>query len=156
MERADVLEVIGEYLAVLRSGRDASEGALCRSLDRLVVAVQPVSACSHDASHPEPPGRTYEAWRKVIGASFPGLGYYYCVQPMEPLAENVGKAEPTLGDAIDDLADIAGDLEEVQFRWRSCSEDALFHFAFLYWAHWGAHLRNLKLYLHDRLRSGQL
>jgi hypothetical protein len=48
-----------------------------------------------------------------------------------------------VGDAIDDLADIAADLEEVVW-----ADDAHWHYKFLFEVHWGMHLRELALYLH--------
>lgn len=152
MPRSQVLEVIGEYLGVLRSGPGASEEALRRSLDRLALAVEPAPACSHDEEHPEPPDATHGEWRRIICAAFPEFGLYNAAWPV---GSSPGAAAATIHDAVDDLADIAQDLQEVEFRWRSCPEDALFHFTFLYWAHWGAHLRNVQLYLHHRRRASE-
>jgi hypothetical protein len=72
------------------------------------------------------------------------------LQAVSSISEYVGEAALGVADAIDDLADVARDLEEVQRRWKDCPEDALWHFAFLYRAHWGGHLRSLQVYLHDR------
>jgi hypothetical protein len=58
----------------------------------------------------------------------------------------------TAGDAIDDLADIVQDLEEVIWRFENVgSEDGLWHFKSLYRMHWGRHLRELSLYLHAKI-----
>ncbi|MFN7134579.1 MAG: DUF5063 domain-containing protein, partial [Myxococcales bacterium] len=60
-------------------------------------------------------------------------------------------AQIMVGDAIDDIVDIANDLQQVVWRWETTSEaDALWHFRFSFTSHWGAHLRALQLYLHER------
>ena len=56
------------------------------------------------------------------------------------------------GDAIDDLADIAGDLEEVLRRFEHSGKNAGdWYFRMLFEIHWGRHLRELQLYLHAKL-----
>lgn len=56
------------------------------------------------------------------------------------------------GDAIDDLADIAGELQEVAWLWRNAGPDpALWQFHLLYRGHWGQHLHGLRLYFHALL-----
>lgn len=59
-------------------------------------------------------------------------------------------AKPGLGDALDDLVDIELDLEQVLRRWELSEEDAVWHFGFLFRAHWGQRLRSLQLHLHER------
>ena len=55
------------------------------------------------------------------------------------------------GDAIDDLADIYGDLEVFDGIWVSRGPDAaLAALSATYEAHWGMHLRELQLYLFQR------
>ena len=56
-----------------------------------------------------------------------------------------------VGDALDDVADIAHDLKEVLGRWESTSEaDAIWYLRMGFETHWGKHLRSLQLYLHAR------
>jgi hypothetical protein len=51
---------------------------------------------------------------------------------------------------IDDILDIARDLTEIIWRYENTSkDDVLWHFEFLFRAHWGRHLRSLQVYLHD-------
>jgi hypothetical protein len=65
--------------------------------------------------------------------------------------------EPTsamVGNAIDDLTDISGDLREVLWRYETLgADDALWHFHFLFLIHWGQHARELSLYLHALIRA---
>jgi hypothetical protein len=80
---------------------------------------------------------------------FPALGYYGSAGPKE------FAGEAFVGDAIDDIMDITNDLQEVLWRFdRFDSNDAHWHFRFLYQIHWGRHLRDLARYLHSRLRLG--
>jgi len=85
--------------------------------------------------------------REVAARRFPQLGYYN-------IAGNIGgeplNSEMSVGDSIDDLADLLGDLVEVLWRWDNTSSiDALWHLDLSYRQHWGSHLRALQLYLHE-------
>jgi len=61
-------------------------------------------------------------------------------------------SECMTGDAIDDLADIYGDLIGVSWLWENSGEaDAVWHFRFGYQTHWGRHLLDLRSYLHWKL-----
>ena len=62
----------------------------------------------------------------------------------------VGEAALNVGDAVDDIADIAMDLDDVLCRWTESPDDALWHFVHGFNAHWGEHLRALQLYLYVR------
>ena len=94
----------------------------------------------------EPPSRIFQEQYAGLGKRFPRHGYYPVADPTEPLNK-----EHMVGDAIDDLADIVGDLEEVVWRSENIgSEDAHWYFKFLYRSHWGKHLRELSLYLHAK------
>ena len=68
---------------------------------------------------------------------------------LEPLADAFEPAV-TAGDAVDDLTDIAVDLQEVLDRSGKSTDDAIWHFRFGYQAHWGRHLRWLQLILYER------
>ncbi|MCU0864156.1 MAG: DUF5063 domain-containing protein [Planctomycetes bacterium] len=64
------------------------------------------------------------------------------------------KTTPGLGDAIDDLCDVAADLQVA--RWFAEHRGSAVGAALLAWgfdAHWGQHLRELKGYLHCRMRE---
>lgn len=62
-----------------------------------------------------------------------------------------GESEIGVGDAVDDLADIAMDLAGVAWRFEHTSAaDALWHYEHLYRIHWGEHLRDLQRFLHEQ------
>lgn len=86
----------------------------------------------------------YKELYSAIGARFPDLGLYATADPRE-----VVMVKPEVGDAIDDLADIARDLCEVVWRWENNGpDDANCAFRFGYQAHWGRHLHDLRSYIH--------
>lgn len=117
--------------------------ALAQCLDELAVTYHDTAPGMPDERADEPPRPTiaYDA----LGSRFPELGYYGVADPAE-ISDDV-----LVGDAIDDIMDIARDLQEV--LWRSehvGSADADWHFRLLFEAHWGVHLRNLSRYLHSK------
>lgn len=55
------------------------------------------------------------------------------------------------GEGRDDISDIVLDLKEVLWYFENTSKDnALWYFENSYKSHWGRHLRELQLYLHDK------
>jgi hypothetical protein len=80
-----------------------------------------------------------------MAARFPDFGFYSVADPGDL------PGEVLVGDAIDDLCDIARDLREV--RWladHGHEADAIFAFRFGYQSHWGQHLHDLRRYLYFR------
>lgn len=132
MTRKDIHEAVKRFLGVLdeQTCFEDREGALRAALDGLA------------------PRADYRALRECIAPLFPSLGLY---NEALHLADKVGESELSMGDALDDLTDIAMDMHSVLFRWENTSEeDALWHFRFGFESHWGLHLRSLQLYLHAR------
>ena len=94
----------------------------------------------------DPPERhDYKAMCDRVRQAFPKFGYYAVVDPVpDP------DAEVTMGDAIDDMADIALDLQQVLWLWDHARQDeAVWLFQFGYRSHWGAHLHELRRYVHQ-------
>jgi hypothetical protein len=90
---------------------------------------------------PEP-----KADRAALGRRFPQLGLYAATNSLEV------PGLPMVGDAIDDLLDIASDLEEALSELRQSGEtEATKAFRFGYERHWGAHLHELRLHLYNLL-----
>ncbi|RKI46268.1 DUF5063 domain-containing protein [Corallococcus sp. AB004] len=137
MTRAEIREAIQQLFAVFEKKKkiDAAtrESDLRLVLDRLALA-------SHFA-HADP-GPESTSPNDVPTTS------------RHELHKRLGKRFPELGDTLDDLVDIALDLEEVLRRWETDEEDAVWHFGFLFVAHWGQHLRALQLHLHERAFRG--
>lgn len=115
-----------------------------RHLDRLAWVRHEISYSFDDRGYPDPPAADYAATRTALEAGFPGFGWYHTVSKVKP---DEGEAEIECGDALDDLADIHGDLEEFLWRWDHTShDDALFHLQTLM-PHWMGHVRGLQRYL---------
>ena len=88
-------------------------------------------------------GRT----RGLAAARFPRLGLY---NTAARTSVEIGDGEIVVGDATDDVADIADELAAVSWRLENTGEpDAMWHFFDGYDHHWGAHLRRLQLYLYS-------
>jgi hypothetical protein len=148
MERLEILHAIYDYLGLLDGNSEPRSkiGTLAAALDRLAVGFHSAPHGKPDLSDVNPPTRDGKRLREMAAASFPQLGHYNT--PMH-IHERVGDTHIAVGDAINDLADIAGDLEEVLWRWQNTGEDdALWHYKSLYRIHWGRHLHDLRSYLH--------
>ena len=86
------------------------------------------------------------AYRR-LGILFPEFGMYSEVEPGAAYRGSLG--ETMMGDAIDDLEDIAGDLSEVAVLLRKGEPaNAIWQFRFSFESHWGRHLRSLQGYVH--------
>jgi hypothetical protein len=115
-------------------------------LDRLAVVYDSVKRTTlREEDLPEPPRIDYGVVRARFAAAFPDLGLYDAVTE---LSKADGSPEVTAGDALDDLADIAVDLQEVLDRAKVSIDDAVWEFRFGFETHWGTHLRWIQLYLH--------
>jgi hypothetical protein len=149
MEASFLNAALRGYLDLLEreTAPEAPVTRLAELLDRLALAQQhePVGAPSETAL--EAPASDYQAYRQLASRRFPTFALY---NDVEQLRRNVGVAKLVVADAIDDLADIACDLAEVRWRWDNIGDaDAIWHFGFLYRAHWGRHLHSLRRYVHD-------
>lgn len=150
MTRKDIHEAVKSFLGVLdeQTHFEDREGALRAALDWLALAYHFADASFDHAEYPDAPRADYRALRECIAPLFPSLGFY---NEALHLTDKVGESELSIGDALDDLTDIARDMHSVLFCWENTSEeDALWHFRFGFENHWGLHLRSLQLYLHER------
>ncbi|MFO1394794.1 MAG: DUF5063 domain-containing protein [Steroidobacteraceae bacterium] len=146
-----VLQQIREVLEVVedtsRSESDSIE-ALEAALDRLAAGVHTVWFELDSADYPDPPSEDPTSLHQRVAQRFPSFGYYNT--PLDT-SHKISETELAVGDAINDIAEICGDLRENIWRFQNTSEaDALFHFQLGYRSHWGRHLRELQLYVHDR------
>ena len=150
MKRDEIKDSIEFFLKVVAgSGTDeAPEAKLQLALDRLALAYHFANFRFDEKDYPESPVRTYQAMREVVSATFPNLGYYNVAAD---ISEKIAESLTNVGDAIDDICDIAGELENVLWCWDNTTVDnALWHFRFGYESHWGKHLRDLQLYLYAK------
>lgn len=148
LSREDILNTILEYLDLLANGRGgATENleALDVVLDKLALAYHFAEYETEGIVYPDAVREEYERMRKLTVEQFPDFGYYN--KPSSVTGE-VAEAQMFVGDAVDDVADMAVDLLEVAWRWQNTSvDDALWHFRLGYESHWGEHLRYLQLYI---------
>jgi hypothetical protein len=145
---AEVIEAAAALLALPDTpGTIVERKDILRAvLDRLAVVYDSVKrAPLREEEKPEPSRIDYDVVRRRFAAAFPDLGLYDAVPE---LSKADGSPEVTAGDALDDLADIAVDLQEVLDRAKVSVHDAVWEFRFGFEAHWGTHLRWLQVYLH--------
>ncbi|MAK99692.1 MAG: DUF5063 domain-containing protein [Citromicrobium sp.] len=143
-----IKSAIQAYLARLdRDPADGSEG-----LRRLVLALDALVAVYFRTDDVEPgeeddaPEKGYSAQYQRAAEAYPELGLYPYADP----GGDPGEDEPMVADAIDDIADIAGDLTEVLWHFENSSEETgIWDFRFGYQHHWGDHLHSLRNYLHS-------
>jgi len=151
MTKEQIYATAKDFVSFIESGAASSVD----SIPRLVMLVDHLAFAYHFTDYPfddvdygEPPEKRYQQLRKHVEGSFPDLGFYNL--PLK-IDSDIPDSEVVLGDAIDDIVDIANDLKEFVWRWENTSQlDALWHFRFGFTAHWGTHLRSLQLYLHTR------
>jgi len=147
MTEDPTLVAVNRFLRLLRHGEPPSDEELARGLDELAMAYHEAPEGSPSDDDRDPPTGDFQVRYAGLGERFSNYGLYAVADPTEPINE-----KNMVGDAIDDLADIARDLEEVIWRFENIgADDAHWHFKLLYRAHWGMHLRELSHYLHARI-----
>lgn len=121
-----------------------------RHLDALLLAAQDEPEMQPSESDLEAPARDYNARYAELRERFPDLSLYAVADPLV-----VSPPEQAMvGDAIDDLTDIIGDLEEgLWLAEHVHQEDGVWCLRCSWEIHWGRHARELSLYLHA-LRFG--
>jgi hypothetical protein len=131
----------------LRPGAEI-ERRLALVLDQLAF-VQHFVEYEFDArDHPDPPRREYQEVRRSVERVFPDFGAY---NVPAAILTDIGASVCGVGDAVDDVSDIAIELYEVEWRFAHTSpSDALLHFSRMYRVHWREHVRGLQLYLAAR------
>ncbi|MEP3226591.1 MAG: DUF5063 domain-containing protein [Parasphingorhabdus sp.] len=143
----DIEASINGFLSLLSGTSKDSDGRLAKlamALDSLVWAYNHSSDVEPDTDDVDNPQSDYDLLAKRASEVFPELGYYCDVDPDESIEQKIG-----VGDAIDDIADIARDLSEVLWLKQNVSEnEAVWMFRFGYESHWGRHLHDLRRYLH--------
>ena len=147
MDRSAIYETIFGYLALLNSSTPGDERVanLVLALDRLALAYHFANCDFDEGEYADAPTEAYFPLRSKVENLFPDFGLYNVVTD---ISVNVGVTTTGVGDALDDLTDIAVDMYEVLWLWENTSvENALWQFRWGYENHWGGHLRNLQLYL---------
>lgn len=141
---SEAIDFAKEFVRAITEGDPPAPAELIVMLDRL-------ARCYHDCpvgdvhdEHFEPPTRDGPRTYRLIASRFPTLGLYATSDPTITVDE-----QKLMADAIDDLADIVGDLRDAIATYEQVgADDGHWFFRFTYQSHWGAHLRRLALYLH--------
>ncbi|MCK5125095.1 MAG: DUF5063 domain-containing protein [candidate division Zixibacteria bacterium] len=145
MIRIDIKTTIKKFLQLvteLSGSVQKRENDLRLLLDELAIATHQTKP-SESLTDLETPDYDYNKLRHVIGKCFPNYGLYLD-------ADTDPGREPGVGDAIDDITDMALALSEVLWLWDHASEtDAMWQFHFSFETHWGSHLRGLQWYAHE-------
>ena len=143
----EIREVITEFITLIENDTISPEDRmhrLRRSPDRLALLQHDVSYTFDKRDYPDAPRKDYNAMRQIVSARFPELGYY---NVPSAVTKHIAESDIDVGDAIDDIADIAIELYEVLCRFDHTSEDdAPWYFSNSYTTHWEQHLRELQLY----------
>ena len=148
MTTDEIHKAITDYLSIFEGRielRDGQKEKLLLALDRLALAYH-FAGCDFDgADYPEAPEPDLHHLRSITAALFPDFGYYNIATD---ISVNVGQTTLGVGDALNDISEIAAVMLEVNWLWKNASvENALWQFRWGYENHWGAHLRNLQLYI---------
>jgi len=148
MSASGIRAILQGFVSYVTEPGVKDDAELLRFCDQIACAIHDVHFESDNRDHPEAPTDDYGERRKTISGLFPHYGYY-CLSTGR--THGFEKNDP-VGDAIDDLADLSRDFEEVLWRFEhTSSDDALWYFQFMYGLHWGEHLRSLQLYLFRRI-----
>ena len=145
-----IQELVKEFVVLVleRENELKDLSALIIALDKLACSLNDVSYEFDETDYPEVPENDYQVIRKIVEKRFPTLGYY---NTSRDVSEHLETSEIIIGDAVDDISDIVGDLLDVLWCFENTSKnDALWHFENSFRSHWGRHLRELQLYLHDK------
>jgi hypothetical protein len=126
------------------------QAQLAVALDRLCAAYNQADDVEPDTEEVDSPRADPQQFGEQAAASFPELGFYPEVDPLEGFEQEIGQ-----GWGRDDLVDIAVDLTEVLWLLeQGRTNDALWTFRWGYQNHWGHHLHDLRRYLHKSLYWG--
>jgi hypothetical protein len=148
MSRDEIKQTIDDFLLLVEKGCgsvEENEAKLKLLLDKLAFAQHSINYKFDEKDYADAPRKKYDELRKLVTAQFPNYGYYNVA---EDVTINIGEGKVNVGDAIDDIADMAGDLFEAKWCWENNStEDGLWHFKNEFEIHWNNHLRGLQIYL---------
>lgn len=128
--------------------RDEALQSLAALLDELSLAFHQIpEGVPADSDPPLAPSD----WTDVVAgvrAAFPELDYYRHMAPTMAL-----DAEPVVGSAVDDLSDILRDIEQIRQRIGVAGVADAARYARQRWPSTGAHLTQLRRFLHYQLFS---
>lgn len=143
-------DMASEFVSLVDLGTDGEEEnkrALKELLSRLSLATVNLSRPSKwEVPDNYTPPNDLDV-RELIGVRFPEFGYYNSVSEV---VSNIGTAKCDVGDAIDDVLDIYKDLRESVWCFDNVgAKEGIKYLVSSFHYHWGRHLRDLQLYLHE-------
>lgn len=148
MSRDEIKQTIDAFLSLVEKGcgsTEENEARLKLLLDKLALAQHFADYEFDSKDYSDAPRKTNGELQKLVTAQFPNFGYYNVA---ENVTKDVGEGKTNVGDAIDDILDIAKDLYETKWCWENNSpEDGLWFFKNNFQFHWNEHLRRLQIYL---------
>lgn len=117
----NIREKINQFTSFTLEGdrKDGDIRKLIEALDELPFLVYASDFEFDGTDYPDAPTRDYQTIRSAIERKFPELGYYKTADYDDNL-ECTGNI--LIGDAIDDITDIVGDLLEVEWYFANTSE----------------------------------
>ncbi|HXI86833.1 MAG TPA: DUF5063 domain-containing protein [Parvularculaceae bacterium] len=140
---ADQIRIYNALIEAENTGTLTSLKALNQSLSRLIEMGEALPD-AYSETDIEPPDIDSNALRKNLGKRFPTFGWY---NPDDLEDEELIASDATIGDAIDDLADIYVDLRRVLFSVdRGDPANGLWYAKIMFF-HWGEHAQELKSYV---------
>jgi hypothetical protein len=124
-----------------------------QALQALAGLLDEISLAFHDIPDGVPaesdPLLAPSDWTDVVAGvriAFPELDYYRHVAPTLEM-----DAEPVVGSAVDDLSDILRDIEQIRQRIEAAGVADAARYARQRWPYTGAHLTQLRRFLHYKL-----
>ena len=147
MHQPDVYQSVVDFLDLFDTTftheADAVK-ALEITLDQLALALHFINY-TFEPNWPDPPQQDYTVFRDKARQRFPSFGLY---NTPASITEQIAVTTINVGDAIDDIADIACELNIARWCWRNTSpNDALWHLEFGRNSHFGWHIRELQQYI---------
>jgi hypothetical protein len=146
---SELRDLVRRFSSLIRHGTGSVEenerqlAVLCDQLGLFAHSSREHARPGHFGDIPE---RDHERTRALVTARFPRFGYY---NTAANTTVGIGRSEVVVGDATDDITDIADELAAVEWCLENTGEpDALWHFFDGHDNHWGEHLRRLQLYLY--------
>jgi hypothetical protein len=144
MDPLDIKATVQRFVEYVTAPGEKSDETLLELCDAVIHVFQGIRDTFDCNGYPGYEGEEYNVLRARISLLFPLYGHY-CLSAMQ-----MDQFEPNalVGDAFDDLTDLAIDFSEILWRFDNTSPaNALWHMQNGYWSHWGFHMRNLQLYL---------
>jgi hypothetical protein len=115
VNRDEIKNRIRAFLRLFEEGLEVNTeeeriASLELALDELAVASHFTTYTFDSRDYPSAPERSYDEMRKIVVARFAGLGPYNVA---ESTTESIGTEGCIVGDSIDDMVDIAGELYNI-------------------------------------------